>query len=429
MHSLYARGTQAAALGVLMFAACAFLPPAAPPGPALLMQPQLAHSAAATGPGAPIGFRLFPDDNPWNTDISALPVDPRSDAYLTAMGLDTEVHPDFGTVWNGAPNGIPYIIVDGSQTKYPATFYYADESDAGPYAIPPDAPVEGGAGSTADRHVIALDADNRILYEMYDARFNETEGRWYAGSGAIWNLNTNHYRPAGWTSADAAGLPMLPGLVRYDEVQRGEIAHALRFTVSETQHAYVFPATHAADESTDPNLPPMGLRVRLRADYDISGFPPDVQVILRALKKYGMMVADDGGPWYISGAPDPRWNDDTLHEITRVMGRDFEVVNTGGALGGAVSTPRVNVGSPYRMRARWRMSRWGSFADRWGRRWTATVNYGDGSGKKVLALRSGNRFRLAHRYMRRGTFRATVRIRNEQGQVGVARLRVIVRRR
>lgn len=424
MSFLKARAFGVALVGVAIFSAAALLPASADTSMRAALRPQIARSATTTGAGAPIEFRMFPDDNPWNTDVSTMPVDPRNAVFLASMGLDTEIHPDFGTTWDGGPNGIPYIVVDGTQTKYPATFYYADESDPGPYAIPPDAPIEWGS----DHHVLALDADNQILYELYDASFSAAEGRWYAGSGAIWNLNINHYRPDGWTSADAAGLPMLPGLVRYDEVQRGEITHALRFTVSETHDSYIFPASHRAGID-DPTLPPMGLRVRLRADYDISGFPADVQVILRALKKYGMIVADNGGPWYISGAPDSRWNDETLHEITRVMGRDFEVVNTSGIAGVPSSTPRVTMGSTYRMRARWRMSRWGRFTDTWGQRWSATVNYGDRTGTKRLTLRSGKQFRLVHRYYKRGTYRVTVRVTNEQGRVGVARLKVVVRRR
>jgi hypothetical protein len=225
---------------------------------------------------------------------------------------------------------------------------------------------------------------------------------------------------------------MLPGLVRYDEVQRGEITHALRFTVSRTQRAYVFPATHMASDSTDPNLPPMGLRVRLKANYDISGFPAEDQVILRALKKYGMIVADNGGPWYVSGAPDSRWDDDALHVLTQVKGRDFEVVNTSGAttpVAQPASTPHVLLGKTYRLRARSVMARWGRFTDTYGRGWTATINYGDGGKTKRLTIKSGKRFRMAHRYTKRGTYRVTVKVRNSAGRSGMARLKVVVRRR
>ena len=209
----------------------------------------------------------------------------------------------------------------------PVNFYYPSESDPGPYPIPADAPIEGGPSSTGDRHVIILDATHRMLYELYDA--HPAGDHWEAGSGAIFDLTSNALRPEGWTSADAAGLPMLPGLVRYDEVASGEITHALRFTVDETQEAYIHPATHYASSDTNTSLPPMGLRLRLRAGYDISGFPAEVQVILRALKKYGMIVADNGSSWYISGAPDPRWSDDELHMLSQVPGSAFEAVYTG----------------------------------------------------------------------------------------------------
>jgi hypothetical protein len=273
-------------------------------------------------------LRVFPPDNPWNQDISGFPVHPNSRNYLTSIGIDVGLHPDFGTAWQGAPIGIPYVIVGGDQPKVPVTFYCADESDHGPYPIPSDAPIEGGTASDGDRHVIVVDVTNRTLYELYDA--HRSGAGWSAGSGAIFDLTSNAPRPAGWTSADAAGLPIFPGLVRYDEaVERGEITHALRFTVARTQRAYISPATHFASESTDANLPPMGLRVRLRADFDVSPFPAEVQAILRVLKKYGMFVADNGADWYISGAPDARWNDEALHSLQQVKGRDFEVVYTG----------------------------------------------------------------------------------------------------
>lgn len=273
---------------------------------------------------------IFPPDNPWNTDISKLPVHPNSADYITSIGLDKPLHPDFGTVWNGAPSGIPYVVVSGDQPKVPVEFEYADESDAGPYPIPPDAPIEGGpnAAQDSDRHVLVIDYHHKKLYELFHA-FPAGRG-WRAGSGAIFDLASNNLRPAGWTSADAAGLPIFPGLVRYDEVvEQGEIRHALRFTCRRTQRGYIAPATHWASSSRDRKLPPMGLRVRLHADFDIAGFPKNVQVILTALKKYGMFVADNGGDWFISGAPNPRWNDEELHAIKRVKGREFEAVDTG----------------------------------------------------------------------------------------------------
>lgn len=281
------------------------------------------------GPGASLGgARLFPADNAWNRDVSDAPVDPRSDALIASIGLDEPLHPDFGTVWQGAPNGIPYVVVGGDQPRVPVEFVrFPDESDPGPYPVPPDAPIEGGPDADGDRHVLVLDRDDWMLYELFDARPVDGGSRWRAGSGAVFDLRSNALRPAGWTSADAAGLPILPGLVRYDEVvERGEIRHALRFTASTTRRAYVHPARHWASDHADPDLPPMGMRVRLRAEYDITGFPPAVRVILRALKRYGMLLADNGGNWFVSGAPDPRWNDDELATLRRVRGRDFEVV-------------------------------------------------------------------------------------------------------
>ena len=274
------------------------------------------------------GRRPFPDDNAWNQDISQAPVDPNSDIYIASIGADIGLHPDFGTMWNGAPNGTPYVIVGGAQPRVPVHFTYAAESDPGPYPIPPDAPIQGGPHSAGDRHVMVIDWDNWMLYELWDAHY-EAPG-WRAGSGAVFNLSSNQLRPPGWTSADAAGLPMFPGLVRYDEVyEQGEIRHALRFTVEYTRRAYTHPARHFASWSSDPGLPPMGMRVRLKASVDIGGFPHSVQVILRALKTYGMLLADNGGPWFISGAPDARWSDDELATLRLIKGRDLEVVQMG----------------------------------------------------------------------------------------------------
>jgi hypothetical protein len=277
------------------------------------------------------GKRIFPADNPWNQDISAAPVDPNSDNLIASVGLGTTLHPDFGTTYEGAPNGIPYIVVSGTQRRVPITFTaYGEESDPGPYPVPPDAPIEGGPNGTGDRHVIIIDRDNWKLYELFAASPVNKGASWEAEGGAVFNLNTNADRPAGWTSADAAGLPIFPGLVRYDEVHElKEIAHALRFTAQRTRQAYVAPARHFASDNTDPNLPPMGIRVRLKAAYDISKFSPSMQVILRALKKYGMLLADNGSNWYLSGAPDPRWNDDELGTLRSLKGSDFEVVQMG----------------------------------------------------------------------------------------------------
>jgi len=269
---------------------------------------------------------VLPANNIWNTRVDTLPVSPNSSTYVNAIGSTTGLHPDFGSgTLGGGPIGIPFITVPGTQTKYPATFTYASESDPGPYAIPLDAPIEGGSSSTGDRHAIAVDTTNCILYELY-AAYPQTSS-WKAGSGAIFNLTSNALRTAGWTSTDAAGLPVLPGLVRYDEVAAGAINHALRFTVPTTQKAYVWPARHYASNTTNTSYPPMGQRFRLKASFDISSYPADVQVILTALKKYGMMVADNGSAWYVSGAPDSRWNNTTLHTLSSVPGSAFEAVD------------------------------------------------------------------------------------------------------
>ena len=272
--------------------------------------------------------RLFPADNPWNQAIDAAPVDPRSAEIINFIGLDKGLHPDFGADRNGGPFGIPYIVVSGKQPKVPVTFDYDDESDPGPYPIPPNPPIEGGSSSDGDRHILIVDADRWILYELFAAY--PSGNRWRAGSGAIWDLNQNSTRPPGWTSADAAGLPILPGLVRWDEVELGEIPHAIRFTVRRTRRAYLAPASHWASSDTASNLPPMGMRVRLKASFDISGYPPRAQVVLRALKRYGMIVADNGSDWYLSGVADARWNDDEINTLKSVRGRDFEVVRMNG---------------------------------------------------------------------------------------------------
>ena len=276
------------------------------------------------------GRRPFPDNNPWNRDVSADEVDPNSHNLIASIGRDRGLHPDFGTVYEGAPIGIPFVVVSGSQPQVPITsFLYDDESDPGPYPIPSDAPIEGGENGDGDRHVIVVDKDNFVLYELFRA-FKSGNG-WKGDSGAVFDLNSNELRPAGWTSADAAGLPIFPGLVRYEEVvELKEIRHALRFTVSKSRRAYVSPARHYASSNSSANLPPMGMRVRLKASFDISSFSPNVQVILRALKKYGMFVADNGSDWFISGAPDERWNDEELSEIKDIKGSNFEVLKMDG---------------------------------------------------------------------------------------------------
>jgi hypothetical protein len=246
-----------------------------------------------------------------------------SATIVAAVGADERVHADFGSgLWQGSPIGIPITVVPASQAKTRVSFDYADESDRGPYPIPANVRLEGAA----DRHALIVDRDRCRLYELY--ALEQRGGRWHAGSGAIWNLRSNELRPAGWTSADAAGLPILPGLARYDEVARGRIDHALRFTVERTRRAYVYPARHFASDETDPSLPPMGLRFRLKASYPIAGFPRQARIVLTALRRYGMIVADNGSSWYVTGAPDPRWSNDDLHTLRRVPGSAFEVVDT-----------------------------------------------------------------------------------------------------
>lgn len=309
--------------------------PTPTPTPTATPSPSPTPTPAPTpdlGPGASLhGKQLFPPDNPWNQEISALPVDANSANLIASIGLNTTLHPDFGTVYNGAPNGIPYVVVPGTQARVPINWTaYGDESDPGPYPVPPSAPIEGGPASNGDRHVLVIDRDNWKLYELgYSFPLNNGAS-WNANCGAIFDLTSNVMRPEGWTSADAAGLPIFPGLVRYDEVfEQGVIAHALRFTVHDSRRAYVYPARHFASSNTSVNLPPMGMRVRLKASFDLSGFSPAMQVILRAMKKYGMMVADNGSNWYISGAPDPRWNDNELNSLKTIKGSNFEVVQMG----------------------------------------------------------------------------------------------------
>ena len=282
--------------------------------------------SAAPLPGAK-ACTIFPTDNAWNTRIADLPAAAGSDATIAAIGGTKTMHADFGSgLWNGGPIGIPITVVGKSQRRSPVRFEYVSESDRGPYPIPNTVRVEGGAAADGDRHALIVDRDACRLYELYALR--RSGNRWTAGSGAIWDLRSNKLRPAGWTSADAAGLPILPGLARYDEVARGRIDHALRFTVSRTRKAYVWPARHFASSLTDPNLPPMGARFRLKRDYDTSSFPRQARVVLQALKEYGMIVADNGSDWYVSGAPDPRWSNDDLHALHQVPGSAFEVVDT-----------------------------------------------------------------------------------------------------
>jgi hypothetical protein len=266
---------------------------------------------------------LFPDDNPWAADVSAYPVHPQSDRYIAHIlnsGGNRFLHADFGS---NPDYGIPYVVVPPDQPVAPVTFEYADESDPGPYPIPTNVPIEAGS----DRHALIVREGECRLYELFDLQ--STTAGWRAGSGAIFDLRSNALRPDGWTSADAAGLPILPGLVRYDEVRAGQINHALRFTVSRTQRAYIHPATHFASNVTNPDAPPMGLRLRLKADFDLSPYRGDALVVLAALKRHGMLLADNGSNWYITGATDTRWDDDDLNQLKTVPGAAFEVVDTG----------------------------------------------------------------------------------------------------
>ncbi|MEO8636238.1 MAG: hypothetical protein ABI587_13270 [Gemmatimonadales bacterium] len=281
------------------------------------------------GPGASLhGRRPFPDNSPWNTPIDQAPVAANSGLLIASMGVTTTLHPDFGADYLGGPFGIPYVVIDHRTTDVPVSFDYADESDPGPYPIPRGAPIEGGSTASGDRHVLVVDHEGWMLYELFSAY--PATSSWQAGSGAIFDLNSNALRPAGWTSADAAGLPIFPGLVRYDEVvEQGEILHALRFTARFTRRAYLSPARHYASSDTSSSRPPMGLRVRLKAGVDISGYPASARVILQALKTYGMILADNGSDWFLSGAPDARWDDAELNTLKQLRGGDFEVVQGG----------------------------------------------------------------------------------------------------
>ncbi len=281
--------------------------------------------APAAAPGGPriAGCPVFPAGNAWNRDVSRDPVDPRSDAYLRSIGRGLRLHPDFGSGRQGN-YGIPITIASPSRPARSVRFTdYPDESDRGPYPIPARARVEGGA----DRHVLVVQRGTCRLFELYAAR--RAGGRWVAANGAVWNLRSNALRPRGWTSADAAGLPIMPGLARPDEASAGAIRHALRFTAPRTQRAYVAPARHFAGSDRDPDLPPMGLRVRLRASFALGGYRGQSRAILRALKTYGMILADNGSPWYVSGAADRRWDDADIEQLKRVPASAFDVVRSG----------------------------------------------------------------------------------------------------
>lgn len=296
---------------------------------ALLLATIVAAGALATPRVKGTHCKVFPADNAWNQRVDQLPVAADSDRLVRSIGVEEQAHADFGSgTWNGGPIGIPWVVVSGKQKKRRVSFTYADESDRVRYPIPRNVPIEGGRRSRGDRHVIVIDRSRCRLHELYAAYPVRGGTRWRAGSGAVWDLRSNRLRPAGWTSADAAGLPIFPGLARYDEVAAGAIDHALRFTAPRTRTSYVYPARHQAGESDDPALPPMGLRVRLKSNVDVAAFPRQARVVLTALRRYGMILADNGSPWYVSGAPDRRWDNDDLHSLGRLTGDDFEVVDT-----------------------------------------------------------------------------------------------------
>jgi len=287
--------------------------------------------SVSLGAGPRIGeCTVFPADNAWNQDVSELPVHANSDRIIDAIGRDEHVHPDFGTEWEGAPIGIPYLTVPAAAPMSEIRFTaYGDESDSGPYPVPRDAPIEGGPDADGDRHVLVVDTDACVLYELYRA-FPASGGAWEADSGAVFDLRTNDQHPFTWTSADAAGLPIFPGLVRYDEVAlAGELRHAVRFTVSRSRAALIAPARHYASSNTSADLPPMGLRLRMKQSFDCASYSSVARIICDGLKRYGLLVADNGSDWYLSGAPDPRWDDDALGDLKQIPGDAFEVVDTG----------------------------------------------------------------------------------------------------
>ena len=287
----------------------------------------LALLAASPAQAASVGgCQLLPRTFPTNQRVDRLPLLQNSDAIVRSIGLDEGLHPDFGSgTYEGRPIGIPYDVVSKRTARERVAFAYADESDRVRYPIPKSVHIEGGHDADGDRHALLVDRDACRLYELFDLQGRP--GSWSAGSGATWSLRSNRLRPAGWTSADAAGLPILPLLARHPEVERGRIDHALRVTVSRSRRAYVYPARYFASSDTDPSLPRMGERLRLKKSVDISGLPRQARIVATALKRYGLIVADNGSDWYISGAPSPGWDNDQLHQLGRLTGRDFEVVD------------------------------------------------------------------------------------------------------
>jgi hypothetical protein len=349
-------------------------------GPAAISSVQ-ADGLSAQGDSAPMagsisGCPMFPDNNIWNTPVNTLPVHARSDQWVNSIGRNTGFHMDFGSGnWDGGPIGIPYNVVAAGVTKVPVSFEYPDESDPGPYPIPANPKIEHGS----DHHILIVDSSTCTLYELFDASYSG--GSWHAGSGAIWNLHSNLLRPDTWTSADAAGLPILPGLVRYDEILSGEIDHAIRFTAS-TTNGYIWPARHlTSDNPSAPHIPPMGARFRLKASFNISSYPAHMQVILTAMQTYGIILADNGSNWYVSGAPDNRWDNDMLHLLDDLIGNDFEAVNTAvlmkdpdsGATGSSISGNTGVAG--------------------------VTLSYTDGSPKTVMSAADGSySFSISHNW-------------------------------
>ena len=272
---------------------------------------------------------IFPADSYWHADVSDLPVLPQSDAYVRSIGRNATLKADFGSgLWDGGPIGIPYMREDAATRRVRVSFRYADESDPGPYPVRVNPKIEGGPAGDGDRHIIAVDTQACRLYELYDAHKAGGRRNWRAGSGAIFDLRSNALRPAGWTSADAAGLPIFPGLVRYNEARQGSIDHAIRFTAPATRDSYVWPARHRASSNSDPALPPMGTWFRLKAGVDISGYTGEVRAVLEALKVHGMILADNGSPWYLSGAPNGNWDNDSLRALADFTGADFEAVDS-----------------------------------------------------------------------------------------------------
>ncbi len=293
---------------------------------ASLLQAVPAHAGTPV-PAAP-SCPMFPADNVWNTDISTLPVNSHSAAWMASMDSSgTNIHPDFGPSFGAqpVPYGMPYTVVNNSHSTTSLGFQYASESDPGPYPFDANTPIEGGQNASGDRHAIMINQDTCTLYELYDAQY--APGSSTAGSGAIWNLRSDALRPAGWTSADAAGLPIMPGLLRLDEVQSGVVSHAIRFTAAQTDTSYLWPARHEAGSASDPNLPPMGARFRLKAGFNISGFSAQAQVILRAMQHYGLILADNGSNWYFQGTQDPGWANNLLDELKSVPASAFEAVD------------------------------------------------------------------------------------------------------